>query len=40
MMPTSHEVTRLVFDWRDGDHAALTRLLPLVHAELKRGSDA
>ena len=29
-------VTRLLLAWRDGDTAALDRLIPLVHAELRR----
>lgn len=29
------EVTTLLQDWRDGDRAALDRLLPLVYAELR-----
>jgi RNA polymerase sigma factor (TIGR02999 family) len=32
----SAEVTKLLFDWRAGDAAALERLIPLVHAELRR----
>lgn len=35
-MPTTHEVTEMLQAWRDGDHAALERLTPLVHAELHR----
>lgn len=34
--PGSAEVTQLLLAWRDGDAAALDRLLPLVHAELRR----
>jgi RNA polymerase sigma factor (TIGR02999 family) len=34
--PSQHEVTRLLLDWRDGDHAALDRLVPIVHGELRR----
>lgn len=30
------DVTRLLQQWRAGDQAALARLVPLVHAELKR----
>mgnify|MGYP000750640960 CR=1 FL=1 len=30
------EVTKLLFAWREGDEAALERLIPLVHAELRR----
>lgn len=29
-------MTKLLFDWRAGDAAALERLIPLVHAELRR----
>ena len=32
----SHEVTRLLHDWRDGDRAALEQLTPLVYDELRR----
>ena len=36
-MPTkTHEVTRLLADWRNGDQTALDRLLPLVYEELHR----
>jgi RNA polymerase sigma-70 factor (ECF subfamily) len=37
-MPTtsSHEVTGLLLAWNEGDQAALDRLIPLVHAELRR----
>lgn len=31
-----HEITRLLADWSKGDRAALERLTPLVHAELRR----
>lgn len=33
---TSHEVTQLLRDWSDGNKAALDKLVPLVHAELRR----
>ena len=33
---TSHEVTRLLMDWRSGNKAALDQLTPLVYAELRR----
>ncbi len=36
MSSTSHEVTQLLIDWGKGDAAALDRLLPLVHAELRK----
>ena len=32
----SAEVTQLLLAWRDGDATALERLVPLVHAELRR----
>ncbi|RPI25331.1 MAG: sigma-70 family RNA polymerase sigma factor [Acidobacteria bacterium] len=35
-MPSSHEVTRLLLAWSDGDEAALQDLVPLVYAELHR----
>lgn len=34
--PRSHQVTALLLDWRRGDDAALGRLMPLVHCELRR----
>jgi RNA polymerase sigma factor (TIGR02999 family) len=34
--PTSHEVTQLLAAWGDGDGEALERLVPVVHAELRR----
>ncbi len=30
------EVTRLLLSWREGDRAALDRLIPIVYAELRR----
>ena len=33
---TSHEVTRLLRDWRRGDAGALEKLTPLVYDELRR----
>ena len=33
---TPREVTRLLVAWRDGDEAALARLMPLVYDELRR----
>ncbi|MEO1084747.1 MAG: ECF-type sigma factor [Acidobacteriota bacterium] len=33
---TPSEVTRLLVSWRDGDAAALDRLVPLVYEELRR----
>ena len=35
-MPTSHDITALLIAWGGGDEAALERLVPLVHAELRR----
>jgi RNA polymerase sigma-70 factor (ECF subfamily) len=32
----SHEITRLLVDWRKGDQAAFEQLIPLVHEELRR----
>src|SRR5918993_3083273 len=32
----SHELTELLVAWSDGDEAALDRLAPLVHSELRR----
>ncbi len=34
--PTSEEITQLLLAWGSGDETALERLMPLVHAELKR----
>lgn len=34
--PSPAEVTRLLHEWRAGDPEALSRLIPLVHSELKR----
>lgn len=34
--PKLDEVSQLVLDWADGDHAALERLMPLVYDELRR----
>lgn len=36
MQTQEQEITRLLHEWRAGDRAALERLTPLVHAELKR----
>src|SRR3712207_5176799 len=33
---SQREITRLLADWAGGDRAALDRLTPLVHAELRR----
>jgi RNA polymerase sigma factor (TIGR02999 family) len=32
----SHDVTRLLARWKDGDEAALQELVPIVHEELRR----
>jgi RNA polymerase sigma factor (TIGR02999 family) len=32
----SHQITRLLVDWRNGNEAALEQLIPLVHDELRR----
>lgn len=34
--PSDSEVTRLLLAWRAGDSGALARLVPMVHAELRR----
>ena len=34
--PQSHEVTQLLLAWNKGDQAALDKLIPLVHVELRR----
>ena len=36
MPPAPHDVTRLLQAWTDGDETALTQLMPLVDAELRR----
>jgi len=36
MTPSSQSITQLLVEWRDGDHTALDRLIPLVHQELRR----
>lgn len=33
---SSHEVTQLLLDWREGNQAALDKLMPLVYYELRR----
>ena len=35
-VPPSHQVTRLLVDWRNGDQGAFEQLIPLVHDELRR----
>ena len=39
-MPEAPDVTRLLLDWRQGQPAALERLLPLVYSELKKIAHA
>ena len=39
-MPEAPDVTRLLLDWRQGQPAALDRLLPLVYSELKKIAHA
>jgi RNA polymerase sigma factor (TIGR02999 family) len=34
--PSTHDVTRLLVAWSDGDQAALEKLMPLVYQELRR----
>jgi RNA polymerase sigma factor (TIGR02999 family) len=36
MPPTSHDVTQLLIEWSNGDRAALDKLMPLVHGELRQ----
>jgi len=36
MAELPNELTQLLIDWSKGDQAALDRLIPLVHAELRR----
>jgi RNA polymerase sigma factor (TIGR02999 family) len=36
---TDEDVTRLLAEWRDGDAAALDRVMPVVHRELKRVAE-
>jgi RNA polymerase sigma factor (TIGR02999 family) len=38
--PSDGSVTQLLAEWRRGDEAALTRLIPLVYAELRRVASA
>jgi hypothetical protein len=33
---STHEVTRLLVAWSDGDEAALEKLMPLVYEELRQ----
>ena len=34
--PATNEVTQLLIEWSNGDKAALDRLMPLIHEELRR----
>ena len=34
--PETRDVTRMLVDWSQGDHAAMERLMPLVYDELRR----
>ncbi len=34
--PPTHEVTQLLIEWSNGDKAALDKLMPLIHEELRR----
>ena len=36
MEQSSHDVTRLLQDWCEGDEGAAARLMPLVYEELRR----
>ena len=36
MLEPSHEITRLLVAWSDGDQVALNKLVPMVEAELRR----
>src|SRR4029079_6485207 len=36
MVDPSHEITQLLVAWSDGDQVALSKLVPLVEAELRR----
>ncbi len=35
-MPTSHDVTKLLLEWSDGNRSAIDELLPLVYRELQK----
>ena len=35
-IPPSHEVTRLLLNWSNGERAALDRLMPVVYQELRK----
>jgi RNA polymerase sigma factor (TIGR02999 family) len=34
--PATHEVTQLLIEWSNGDKAALDKLMPLIHEELRQ----
>jgi RNA polymerase sigma factor (TIGR02999 family) len=34
--PSAHEVPQLLIEWSNGDKAALDKLMPLIHEELRR----
>jgi RNA polymerase sigma factor (TIGR02999 family) len=34
--PSGHQVTQLLVEWSNGDKAALDKLMPLIHEELRR----
>src|SRR5438128_2501059 len=34
--PSTHEVSELLIEWSNGDKAALDKLMPLIHEELRR----
>ncbi len=34
--PSTHEVTNLLIEWSNGDKAALDKLMPMIHQELRR----
>jgi len=34
--PSTHQVTQLLIEWSNGDKAALNKLMPLIHEELRR----
>lgn len=36
MLPSQHEITQLLVDWRGGEQGALDKLMPLVYDELRR----
>src|SRR5262245_6202490 len=40
MQTPPNEITQLLHKWRDGDHAALDQLLPVVYQELRKLADS